>query len=87
LFFEAIPHQGLIRAVQERVSDQSVLKLLRAMLRAGVMSDGRVRRSVTGTPQGGVISPLMAKFTCTGSIGHGTFARMGCWSGSPMTWW
>ena len=58
--FEAIPHQGLIRAVQERVSDQSVLKLLRAMLRAGVMSDGQVRRSVTGTPQGGVISPLLA---------------------------
>jgi len=46
--------------VQERVSDRSVLKLLRAMLRAGVMSDGQVRRSVTGTPQGGVISPLMA---------------------------
>ncbi len=58
--FEAIPHEGLIRAVQERVSDQSVLRLLRAMLRAGVMSDGQVRRSVTGTPQGGVISPLMA---------------------------
>ena len=58
--FEAIPHEGLIRAVQERVSDRSVLKLLRAMLRAGVMSDGQVRRSVTGTPQGGVISPLMA---------------------------
>ena len=50
--FEAIPHEGLIRAVQERVSDRSVLKLLRAMLRAGVMSDGQVRRSVTGTPQG-----------------------------------
>ena len=46
--------------MQERVSDQSVLKLLRAMLRAGVMSDGQVRRSVTGTPQGGVISPLLA---------------------------
>ena len=46
--------------MQERVSDRSVLKLLRAMLRAGVMSDGQVRRSVTGTPQGGVISPLMA---------------------------
>ena len=45
--FEAIPHDGLIRAVQERVSDRSVLKLLRAMLRAGVMSDGQVRRSVT----------------------------------------
>jgi len=36
-----------------------VLKLLRAMLRAGVMSDGMVRREVSGTPQGGPISPLM----------------------------
>ena len=58
--FEAIPHDGLMRAVQERVSDRSMLKLVRAMLRAGVMSEGQVRRAVTGTPQGGVTSPLMA---------------------------
>jgi RNA-directed DNA polymerase len=49
----------LVRAVQERVVDQSVLKLLRAMLRAGVMEHGLVRRDVAGTPQGGVISPLL----------------------------
>jgi RNA-directed DNA polymerase len=58
--FEAIPHQGLIRAVEERVSDQSVLKLLRVMLRVGVMSDGQLTGTVTGTPQGGVASPLLA---------------------------
>ena len=58
--FEAIPHSGLIQAVQERVSDQTVLKLLRVMLRAGVMQDGQVRRAVTGAPQGGVCSPLLA---------------------------
>lgn len=58
--FEAIPHDGLMQAVQERVSDQAVLKLLRAMLRAGVLQDGSVRRPVTGTPQGGVVSPLLA---------------------------
>jgi len=57
--FSAIPHDKLMQAVQERVCDQAVLKLLRAMLRAGVMSDGVVRREVTGTPQGGPISPLM----------------------------
>ena len=57
--FSAIPHEKLMQAVQERVSDQAVLKLLRAMLRAGVMEDGQVRRPVTGSPQGGVISPLM----------------------------
>jgi RNA-directed DNA polymerase len=57
--FSAIPHDKLMQAVEERVCDQSVLKLLRVMLRAGVMDDGQVRRSVTGTPQGGVVSPLM----------------------------
>ncbi len=58
--FEAIPHEKLIQAVQERVCDRSVVQLLRGMLRAGVMHDGQVRRSVTGTPQGGVASPLLA---------------------------
>ena len=48
-----------MEAVQERICDQPVLKLLRAMLRAGVMEDGQVRRPVTGTPQGGVASPVM----------------------------
>ncbi len=57
--FSAIPHDKLMEAVEERICDQPVLKLLRAMLRAGVMEDGQVRRPVTGTPQGGVISPVM----------------------------
>ncbi len=57
--FEAIPHSQLMSAVEERVVDRHVLKLLRAMLRAGVMQDGAIRRGVTGTPQGGVISPLL----------------------------
>ncbi|MCA1693551.1 MAG: group II intron reverse transcriptase/maturase [Actinobacteria bacterium] len=58
--FEAIPHEKLMQTVQERVCDQAVLRLLRGMLRAGVMADGVVHRSVTGTPQGGVLSPLLA---------------------------
>jgi RNA-directed DNA polymerase len=57
--FSAIPHDKLMQAVEERISDQGVLTLLRAMLRAGVMEDGRVRREVTGTPQGGPASPLL----------------------------
>ena len=43
-----------------RISDRRVLKLLRQWLRAGVMEDGTVRTSTAGTPQGGVISPLLA---------------------------
>jgi group II intron reverse transcriptase/maturase len=58
--FGAIPHDKLMQAVEERVCDQGVLQLLRVMLRAGVMQEGRVRRPVTGTPQGGVVSPLLA---------------------------
>ena len=58
--FEAIPHSGLMSAIEERVSDRHLLKLLRAMLRAGVMQDGAVHREVTGTPQGGVLSPVLA---------------------------
>ena len=57
--FEAIPKDRLIQAVEERVCDQSVLTLLRVVLGAGVMADGMVRRSVTGTPQGGPLSPLL----------------------------
>jgi RNA-directed DNA polymerase len=58
--FEAIPHERLMAALEERISDRHLLKLLRALLRAGVLDEGTVRRSVTGTPQGGVVSPLLA---------------------------
>ncbi len=57
--FGAISHSGLMSAVEERISDRRLLSLLRAFLRAGVMEQGTVRRPVTGTAQGGVISPLM----------------------------
>jgi group II intron reverse transcriptase/maturase len=57
--FGAIPHDGLMSAIEERIVDRHVLKLLRAMLRSGVMEDGSVMRSGAGTPQGGVISPCL----------------------------
>ena len=57
--FSAIPQDKLMQAVEERISDRTVLGLLRAMLRAGVLEDGQVRREVTGTPQGGPLSPLL----------------------------
>src|SRR4051794_37751690 len=57
--FGAIPHDGLMSAIEERIVDRHVLKLLRAMLRSGVMQDGAVTREVTGTPQRGVISPCL----------------------------
>jgi group II intron reverse transcriptase/maturase len=60
-YFDTMPHNRLLKLIAQRIADKNILKLINRWLKAGMVSEGAVsRNSVTGTPQGGVISPLLA---------------------------
>jgi RNA-directed DNA polymerase len=59
-FFDTISHRKLMRLVRNRVRDKKMLSLIWKFLRAGIMEQGSIRHSAIGTPQGGIVSPLLA---------------------------
>lgn len=59
-FFDAIDHDWLIKFVELRISDQRVIRHIQKWLKAGILEDNEWRRQEEGTPQGGIISPLLA---------------------------
>jgi RNA-directed DNA polymerase len=59
--FDEISHSALMDRVRRRVGDKRVLALVKAFLKAGILGeDGQLRDSITGTPQGGILSPLLS---------------------------
>jgi len=60
-YFDTIDHAKLVTILEERVNDSMLIRLIKKWLNAGVLlTDGKVIHSATGTPQGGVISPVLA---------------------------
>jgi RNA-directed DNA polymerase len=59
-FFDNIDHEWLLRFLEHRIADRRILRLIRKWLRAGVSEDGQWSRTTVGTPQGSVISPMLA---------------------------
>jgi group II intron reverse transcriptase/maturase len=60
-FFDSIDHEWMMRMLEERVDDRPFLRLIRKWLKAGVLEeDGQVIHPVTGCPQGGIVSPILA---------------------------
>jgi group II intron reverse transcriptase/maturase len=59
-FFDTIEHEWLMRCLRERIKDTSLLRLIVRFLKAGVMEEGKYMEVDRGTPQGGIISPILA---------------------------
>ena len=80
--FDEIPHDKLLKAVSRRISDKYVLKLISMWLRSPILEDGTYRKVKKGTPQGGVISPLLANIYLDQLdkwwIQQGMTRRIGC---------
>lgn len=76
--FDNIDHHRLMTCVRQRISDTKVLRLILAFLKAGIMAEGNRRHPVAGTPQGGIISPLLANIYLTALD-----ARYGRWIPGP----
>lgn len=62
-FFDNIPHDLIINSIASRIADGNILNLIEKLLNSGVMEEGKIIPTLKGTPQGGVISPLLANIT------------------------
>lgn len=81
--FDEINHTALMQRVRQRVGDKRILRLIKAFLKAGLLTrDGTARETITGTPQGGILSPLLANIALSSLDEHFTNA----WEALEHAW-
>jgi RNA-directed DNA polymerase len=76
--FDNIDHHLLMERIRKRIGDNKVLRLILSFLKAGIMAEGAIRHPIAGTPQGGIISPLLSNIILTDID-----ARYGRWTPKP----
>ncbi len=78
-FFGSLSHEWLIKFVEHRIADRRILRLIKKWLRAGVSEDGGWSKTEAGTPQGSVISPMLANIylITLSTSGYNTGGRIG----------
>ena len=59
-FFETISHKWMVKFIEHRIGDRRIVALIQKWLRAGVLENGQWTLSEMGTPQGGLVSPVLA---------------------------
>jgi group II intron reverse transcriptase/maturase len=59
-FFDEVSHEWMIKFLEHRIGDPRIIRLIKRMLRAGIMEDGLARASEKGTPQGSILSPMLS---------------------------
>ena len=72
--FEKVEHEWVVQFVEHRIADKRVVRLIQKWLKAGVMEEGRWFETKEGTPQGSVISPILAESLpalCARCVGPG----------------
>jgi RNA-directed DNA polymerase len=81
--FDELSHSAILDRVRRRVSDRRVLSLTKAFLKAGILTEqGSLERTISGTPQGGILSPLMANVALSALDEH--YAR--AWEAMGQKW-
>lgn len=59
-FFDNVSHKWMMEFLEHRIADKRVLRMIKRFLKAGILEDGKIKKTEYGTPQGGIISPLLA---------------------------